>query len=934
MIGKLGEWAMGEKLGEGGYATAYACTDPAQVAAVCKRLRNPHHANTFERETAALRVLAGCPQTPQLLDCGRDADGLLCIVATRLPGRPLDAWLREAGALDEVTTRHLLRQMLAVLAQAHAAGWLHKDIKASNILYDGIDFALLDWGIAEPVGSGRTANIRSRHEDVVAPENYFGHHAPASDFYQLGLLACHVLRGCQPYHLDSVRTREYRVAAHCLEHQPPPANASAELRALIANWLDKTPAARLVGYDLDRLLDAASALVPRLATGPTHAQMKAEGYLLSATRAGIPQAMHAWGMRLHEQGQTGEANFWIEKAAAQAYGRAAYQLAEWQAQGSSADAVRIESLLRAAADGGVVSAHFRLAERLQVSGGWLAGEAGHMLRRAAELGDRRAQYRLARELEKTSGDPAEACRWYGAAADRGHDKALTCLNRLRARLAAPAPEHRPPAEVRATARADARGLLLSLTEIERVTGGRWLNLPDVGPDIAGINFFLPRVEAGDLFVWLNRDRLPGTEVAAVLDKAAQMGAVAAVVPAGCAPGNVLPCLEVADPMKALQDMALAASQKFDGMRLLVTGSHGKTGFKTQLHHLIHQQIATHAHLDSNNLEAPVFKTLAAIPRDARVAIVEVAVPYRGIGADRAFFVRPDICVITGIAPEHMSSHRTLEGLICNKASVVTGLRPGGKCILNADDPHFSQLREAVRELSDCPVLRFGSAPDCDGCLLGAEFDSTAWLVHARIAGEEVRYALPLMENYAPLASVSVLLAAKLLGADLASSAAAYASYQNYESSGNLYQVALREGSFHVYDQTRRGELKGFESMFELMGRLRPAGRKIAVVSEFINREDNPGDWVDLPRMRALMEAAHIDLLYTVKDFHAHAAAVPATTTWARHGEGSSDILDALLADIRPGDVVFLRGVLKAGLEQAVQKLLALGVGTPPYRKIY
>ncbi len=477
-------------------------------------------------------------------------------------------------------------------------------------------------------------------------------------------------------------------------------------------------------------------------------------------------------------------------------------------------------------------------------------------------------------------------------------------------------------------------LLLTPHEIARISGGKWQHLLSQEVALSGVNFHLPLVTTGDLFVWLNRDQLPKSEARLAIERAHQRGAVAAVVPTDCAESAPLPLLVVADPMKALQDMAMAASLKFDGRRVLVAGSHGKTGFKTQLHHLIHTQISTHAHLDSNNLEAPVYKTLAAIPRGASVAIIEVAVPYRGIGENRAFFVRPDICVLTGIAPEHMSSHETLDNLIRNKATVVTGLRPSGCCVLNADDPHYPQLFAAVRALTDFPVLRFGSAPDCEGRLLGADFGTEGWQVHARIAGTEIIYTLPMLEDYAPLASVGVLLTAQILGADPSASAANYTSYQNYESSGNLYRVNMGQGSFHVYDQTQRGELKGFESMFELMSRMKIRGRKIAIVSEFINFEDNPGDWVDIPRMRSLMEKAGIDLLFTVKDFRRFADAVPQSTDWRAHGESCADIQDSLLAEIGPGDMIFLRGVLKANLGQLSRKLLDLGTGTAPYVRIY
>lgn len=477
-------------------------------------------------------------------------------------------------------------------------------------------------------------------------------------------------------------------------------------------------------------------------------------------------------------------------------------------------------------------------------------------------------------------------------------------------------------------------LLLTLREMERVTGGRWRNLPAGGLDISGINFYLPYVGPGDLFVYRVREGATADDAEAAVDKAFRHGAVAALVPKGSVRSAGRPLLEIADTDKALQDMAVAASLKFDGARVLVTGSHGKTGFKNQLYHLIRKQIPTHAYLGSANKEIPVLRALASLPQGVAVAIIEVAVPAKNIGQERTFYVRPDFCVITGIAPEHLRSHKTMEDLVRNKAGVVAGLRPGGRCLLNADDPYFPQLREAVRELSACPVLAFGSTPACEGRLVDAKFAGFRWRVRAEILGERIEYDLPLLERYAPLASVGVLLQAKLLGADIAACVGEYADYRHFESSGKLYRVPAGAGHFFVYDQSTRAELKGFESMFELMSRLHPdlGGRKIVVMSEFFDIGDNPGLAVDYPHMRTLMENAGIDMLYTIKDFMQHRDALPAAIDWRRHGATPDDVRDDLLATVRANDMVFLRADPPANLDRLVKALL--GTGTAAAENIY
>jgi UDP-N-acetylmuramoyl-tripeptide--D-alanyl-D-alanine ligase len=477
-------------------------------------------------------------------------------------------------------------------------------------------------------------------------------------------------------------------------------------------------------------------------------------------------------------------------------------------------------------------------------------------------------------------------------------------------------------------------LLLTAQEIAHVTGGKWCNLPNGDLDVTGVNFNPRRVTEGDLFMIRNWKAVDSADAEGLLRRAFRQGAVAAVVHTGDVRDSGYPLLEVADQHKALQDMAVSSSLKYEGLRILVTGSHGKTGFKTQLYHLIRKQIPTHASIDSGNKAAAIWRALASIPRGTRVLIVEVAVPSRSLGEKGTSLIRPDYCVITGIGLEHLRSHKTLSNLIRNKAGTVTGLRPGGKCLLNADDEHYRELRSAVKNLSTCDILTFGSAPGCHGRLLEVSFGGYIWRVRADILGEIVEYDLPLLEDYAPLASVNVLLTAKLLGADVRRCAAEYADYRNFESSGNLYRIKTAKGNILVYDQSRRGELKGFESMFELMSRLHPdcGGRKIAVVSEFINWEDNPGIIVDEGRMRSLMEAAGIEILFTIQGFKRHEDAAPTDLEWRLHGDTQEDIREDLLHTVRENDMVFIRGVQSAKMHTLVRALL--NRGSNAVEKIY
>lgn len=440
MIRTLAPWHYdpAEHLGGGGYAQAYRCFDPALHPRPCaiKVFDDPYYANTFEREVAALQAMRGCAGTLTLVEHGRDVAGRLCIVTERVPGERLDKLIAKQGRVDEAQLRVILARILGVLHHAHGHGWLHKDIKASNILVDGNDATLIDWGVAERLGDGRAESIRAK-QDYVAPECFYGRHGIETDFYSLGWLVVEALTGVRPYHFSTQRERDYRVAAHCLERVALPADLPETWWPLVRAWIARDPVERLTGYDLDALLaQAATHQSTDRDDAVDHRNIGRQyGYLEQAARAGVPYAQHELALRQLKAGRTQEALHWLECAVASGYATAAFRLARIldRGDGCDADPARARQLLGEAAAAGNAAACYRLGRQLQEAGERDAANA--WLKQAADAGYARAQYEYARQLEAASGDLGAVVAYLGMAADRGHEYAQARLARLQVKHA-------------------------------------------------------------------------------------------------------------------------------------------------------------------------------------------------------------------------------------------------------------------------------------------------------------------------------------------------------------------------------------------------------------------------------------------------------------------------------------------------------------------
>ena len=135
----------------------------------------------------------------------------------------------------------------------------------------------------------------------------------------------------------------------------------------------------------------------------------------------------------------------------------------------------------------------------------------------------------------------------------------------------------------------------------------------------------------------------------------------------------------------------------------ITGATGKTTTKDILAALCVAATARTVASEGNyNNELGVPLTLCRLEPDTEVCIVEMGM--RGLGqiAWLASFARPDVGLITNIAPVHLELVGTVENVARAKAELIEALPPGGTAVV-PDEP----LLEPYLTRDDIEIRRFG-----------------------------------------------------------------------------------------------------------------------------------------------------------------------------------------------------------------------------------
>jgi hypothetical protein len=273
---RLGQYTLGEKLGEGGMGVVYRASHGMLRRPAALKLLQPDRSGAraiarFEREVQLTATLTH-PNTVAIYDFGRTPDGIFYYVMEYLDGLDLEALVRGDGAQRAGRVVHVLKQVAGAMAEAHGVGLVHRDIKPANILLcergRSRDFAkVVDFGLVRDM-SGSPAIAQSMIGAVEGTPLYMAPEAFATpdlvdgraDIYALGAVAYYLLTArpvftavtlmglCEAH----LRTPPQPPSEH--SRLPVPRNLEALVLACLAKGPDQRP------QSADELLAALEAL--------------------------------------------------------------------------------------------------------------------------------------------------------------------------------------------------------------------------------------------------------------------------------------------------------------------------------------------------------------------------------------------------------------------------------------------------------------------------------------------------------------------------------------------------------------------------------------------------------------------------------------------------------------------------------------------------
>ncbi|WP_207458300.1 UDP-N-acetylmuramoylalanyl-D-glutamyl-2,6-diaminopimelate--D-alanyl-D-alanine ligase [Azospirillum sp. SYSU D00513] len=429
-----------------------------------------------------------------------------------------------------------------------------------------------------------------------------------------------------------------------------------------------------------------------------------------------------------------------------------------------------------------------------------------------------------------------------------------------------------------------------------------------------------KVAPGDLFIAIQGPNFDGH---AFVGKALEAGAAAALV--GHAPEEVpadAPLLTVGDTLAAMEALGRAGRARTRAKIVGVTGSVGKTGTKEALRHVLGAQGSVYATEGSLNNHWGVPLSLARLPAGAAYGVFELGMNHAGELGPLSRMVRPDVSVITTVEAAHLEFFASVEDIADAKAEIFEGTAPGGIAVLNRDNPHYGRLAAAARARG-LRVWGFGTHADAEARLADFSLHATCSAVTAVIGGERLQYCLSLPGKHWVMNSLAVLLAARGLGADLATAARSLSTLQPVKGRGTRKRIHAAQGAFTLIDESYNASPAAMAATLEVVSRIDPGagGRRIAALGDM--RE--LGDRADAlhAALAEPLKAAHVDTVYCSGP---HMRALFDRLPPAMQGrwtETSAELAPVVAAEVKGGDVVLVKGSAGSRMGTVVELLSSL-----------
>jgi serine/threonine-protein kinase len=245
-------YRLGKLLGHGGFGDVHEAWDPAlQRTVAIKRLKSDLIRDQPDNLLQEARLAASLRHPAFIQIYALEDDGLSKSIVMELVGGKTLHQLLSTTKLSRDQVLDIVCQLADAMAQAHAAGLIHGDLKPANLMIEPSgQLRIMDFGLARKIDplATESGDVLQTQGTIayLAPEILNGKHpSTLSDIYAVGVLMYEMMHGERPFaHLHGLALAAAQVQSSCAQWAFDP-EADQDMVGLVRAMCAADPAARI-----------------------------------------------------------------------------------------------------------------------------------------------------------------------------------------------------------------------------------------------------------------------------------------------------------------------------------------------------------------------------------------------------------------------------------------------------------------------------------------------------------------------------------------------------------------------------------------------------------------------------------------------------------------------------------------------------------------
>lgn len=415
------------------------------------------------------------------------------------------------------------------------------------------------------------------------------------------------------------------------------------------------------------------------------------------------------------------------------------------------------------------------------------------------------------------------------------------------------------------------------------------------------------LKAGDLFFALKGERFDGHDYLGDVQKKGALAAVVSREYRGDAEGLCL--LAVEDPLHALQEIARKVLLHTPARIVAITGSVGKTSTKEFTKTLLSSKYRVAASPGNHNSQVGIpLAILNHTTGEEEVLILEMGMTAPGHLARLIQIAPPEVAVITTVALVHACNFESIEDIAWAKAEILSHsqTRLG---ILHRDIPHFLD----ICHVGLCHKLSFSTTADQADYRLDSS--SSSYEVYSHLEKKGVPLGtLPVSGKHNChnlLAAIAVARHFNVSWEEIKQSICTLVLPERRLQFVRHHDVLFLNDSYNASELSVKAAL-------EILPRPEGMGRKIAILGSMLELGKFSQD---CHRRVGEFALEHVEQLYCLGE-----ECLPMYDVWRKANrpvyffKNRPDLVACLKKDLRPADVVLLKGSCSKELWKVLEEL--------------